>query len=186
MNLQDIEAATGALLRALGDDVSREGLQDTPQRVARAWEEICAGYSKDPADVLSTAFDSGGYDEMIVVGPVDFYSTCEHHLLPFHGVAFVGYVPEQKVIGLSKLPRLVDVFARRLQIQERMTQQIADAIEEHLQPKGLGVLVRAQHLCTCSRGVSKPRVMMTTTALAGVMRQDNAARAEFLKETDRQ
>jgi len=183
MNREQIAEGARLILKGLGEDVVREGLKDTPDRVARAWLELCSGYEMSAEKVLESAsFEGNGYDEMITVGPVDFYSTCEHHLLPFIGEAWVAYVPREKVVGLSKLPRLVEVYARRLQIQERMTQEIATAIEKHLNPKGWAVLIRAKHLCTCARGVAKPRVLMTTTSLGGVFRENPSAKAEFLAE----
>lgn len=178
-----VEEATKSLLAQLDPDPGREGLADTPARVAGAWAELLAGYRMDPAEILSKTFDVGGrYDQMVVVGPVDFHSTCEHHLLPFLGEAWVAYVPKKggRVVGLSKLPRLVDCFALRLQVQERLTQQVADEVSRHLEPVGWGVLVRARHLCMALRGAQKPGALMTTTALGGAIREDPAARSEFL------
>jgi GTP cyclohydrolase I len=169
------------LLQYIGEDVNREGLKDTPQRVLKAWTAWTAGYGQDiPA--LFKCFEDGSerYDEMVLVKGLPFFSHCEHHLAPFFGTATIGYVPNGKVIGLSKLGRVLDAFAQRLQVQERMTVQIADAIQEHLQPKGVGVLIQARHLCMESRGISKQGHDTTTSALRGVMLTEGKARAEFL------
>lgn len=181
VDLLAAEAAARSLLSAIDPEPDREGLRDTPGRVARALAESLAGYAEDPGEILSRRFaNDRGYDEMVVVGPVDFASTCEHHLLPFVGEAFLGYVPGERVVGLSKLARLVDCYARRLQIQERMTAEIAEAMALHLAPRGWAVAVRARHLCLCSRGAKKPRAEMTTTMLGGVIRDRPEARQEFL------
>lgn len=171
------------LLRELGEDPDREGLRETPTRVARAWCEWTDGYSMDPAEILKTFVDGAPPNtagEMVVVGPIPFSSRCEHHLAEISGEAHVGYIPNGRVVGLSKLARLVDVFARRLQVQERMTNQIADALVEHLAPMGAGVLVRATHGCMSSRGVRLQGVYTTTSALRGAMLYNEAARSEFL------
>ena len=181
MDLKAVEAAVKQLLFALGEDPEREGLLATPDRVARAYQELLGGYSIDPVHVLSKSFAKDGYDEMVVLREVDFYSLCEHHLLPFYGTATVAYIPKARVVGLSKLARVVEVFARRLQIQERMTAQIAQAIQDALDPIGYGVIVKARHLCMCSRGVGKPRSEMVTSALGGALRLDPKARMEFLQ-----
>jgi GTP cyclohydrolase I len=167
------------LLQMMGEDPGREGLADTPARVVRAWREMTAGYRIDPAEVLSVSFDER-CDELVVLRGIEFYSTCEHHLLPIIGQATVGYLPGERVIGLSKLARIVDCFARRLQVQERMTRQIAEALDEHLQPRGVGVVVSATHGCMTCRGVMKPGAEMVTSALLGFMRDNAALRAEFL------
>jgi len=170
-----------ALLVALGQDVTSDGLRETPGRVARSYSELLGGYQCD-VPALFKDFDSGGYDQMIVLRGVPFYSLCEHHLLPFHGIASVAYIPGNgRVVGLSKLARLVDAFARRLQVQERMTKQIADALKEHLAPIGWGVLVRAQHLCMCARGVRAPGSEMITSVMGGAFKDDRSARNEFLR-----
>lgn len=163
----------------------RQGLQETPLRFAKAWEFWTSGYGKDPSDVLKI-FDDGGeqYDEMIVVNNIPFYSLCEHHLAPFFGTATIAYIPnpgKQQVIGLSKASRLTDIYARRLQVQERLTVQIADALDFHVRPLGVGVKVKARHLCMESRGVCQCGVETTTTAFRGVMKTEPAAKAEFLK-----
>lgn len=167
------------LLEYLGEDPKREGLRETPRRVVAAWDEMCAGYHQDPAKILATDFAQEQYDQMITCTNVEFYSTCEHHLLPFFGVAHVAYIPGvQRVVGLSKMARLVDCFARRLQIQEAMTRQIAEAMEKHLRPHGVGVMVRAKHLCMGCRGAQKHKAEMVTTALLGVFRKQEV-REEF-------
>lgn len=167
------------MLRALGEDPSREGLKDTPRRVVKAWGELCAGYVMDPKKLL-TVFDSEEYDEMICKGPIEYYSTCEHHLLPFWGEAWVAYIPKKKIIGLSKLARIVEIFARRLQNQERMTKQIADCLDGLISPLGVGVVVRGKHMCSMARGVRQPNAVMQTNSLKGVFRSEPAVRAEFL------
>jgi len=169
-----------SILDYIGEDANREGLRDTPARVVKAWKEMTVGYSQDPADILARDFDGGGYDEVICVPNVELYSTCEHHMIPFYGVAHVAYLPRKRVVGLSKLARLVDCFARRLQIQEQLTMQIADAITTHLNPRGVAVVVEAKHMCMCARGVGKQKSSMVTSAMRGVFRQP-AARAEFFK-----
>lgn len=175
-----IERAVREILEAIGEDPNREGLQETPARVARSYAEIFSGIHKNPADVLSTVFELG-HDEMVLVKDIELYSTCEHHLVPFHGVAHIGYIPsaEGKITGLSKLARLVEVFARRPQVQERLTSLIADAMVEHLSPRGVIVVVECEHLCMSMRGVRKPGARTTTSAMRGVMREA-ATRAEAL------
>jgi len=174
------EAAIRELLLAVGEDPDREGLRDTPARVARAYQEIFAGLRQDAHDVLSATFDIG-HEEMVLVKDIEVYSTCEHHLVPFHGVAHIGYIPGQsgKVTGLSKLARLVDVYARRPQVQERMTGEIADAMVEVLEPRGVLVVVECEHLCMSMRGVRKPGSRTVTSAVRGQMR-DPATRAEAM------
>ena len=180
VDLDRAAAAVRELLLAVGEDPDREGLRETPARVARADAEVFAGLSQDPADVLGTTFDIG-HEEMILVKDIELYSTCEHHLVPFHGVAHVGYIPgaDGRVTGLSKLARLVEVFARRPQVQERLTSQIADALVEHLEPRGVLVVVECEHLCMSMRGVRKPGARTVTSAVRGQMR-DVATRAEAM------
>ena len=173
------EDAVGTILRFIGEDPSRDGLADTPARVVRAWREMTAGYSEDPAQILGTTFEET-CDEMVVLSGISFYSTCEHHLLPFYGQASVGYLPG-KVVGISKIARLVNCFARRLQIQERMTREVADAIEQYLDARGVAVVIRAHHLCMGCRGVKQPDSDMITSAMRGVLRSDAVARSEFLR-----
>ena len=173
------ERAVETLLRLVGEDPSRDGLRDTPARVVKALLEMTGGYDESPADILSTTFAEQS-DELIVLRGIDFHSTCEHHLLPFHGVAHVGYLPG-KVVGISKLARLVHCFARRLQIQERMTQQIARAIETHLEARGAGVVISAHHLCMGCRGVKSPATQLVTSAMLGTLRSNAETRSEFLR-----
>jgi GTP cyclohydrolase I len=175
----DAESSVVRLLQFLGEDPSRDGLKETPKRVVKAWTELTAGYKLDPAAILSKEFESDGYDEMVVCKSIEFHSTCEHHMLPFLGVAHVGYIPRLKVVGLSKMARLVDCFARRLQVQERLTRQVAGAMQRQLKPRGVGVVVEAKHLCMSCRGVQKHQSSMVTSTLLGVFRQ-TAVRAEFL------
>jgi GTP cyclohydrolase I len=179
----DAEAAfaISTLLRFVGEDPSREGLLDTPWRVVRAWEEWTSGYHQSPADVLKSFEDgSQGYDEMVVVKDLPFYSCCEHHMAPFFGTATIAYLPNKRIVGLSKLGRLLHVFARRLQVQERLTCQVAAALQEHLKPKGVGVVIKARHLCMESRGLSQQGHHTVTSALRGSFRKDPKVRAEFL------
>jgi len=173
------EANVTRLLEYIGEDPSRDGLIDTPRRVVKAWVDMTAGYAMDPALILATTFDVA-HDEMVVVEGIEFSSLCEHHVLPFTGTCTIGYVPGDRIVGLSKLARLVEVYAQRLQVQERMTEQIAHAIEEHLQPRGVGVVVRAAHSCMGCRGIRKPSARMVTSALSGFMKDDEKARSEFL------
>ncbi|MBE4695553.1 GTP cyclohydrolase I FolE [Brevibacterium casei] len=175
-----IAAAVREILFAVGEDPDREGLQETPARVARAYEEIFAGLHRDPAEILSVTFDIS-HEEMVLVRDIDLYSMCEHHLVPFHGVAHVGYIPAKngKVTGLSKLARLVEVYARRPQVQERLTSQIADALMKHLEPQGAIVVVEAEHLCMTMRGVRKPGASTITSAVRGQLREP-ASRAEAM------
>jgi GTP cyclohydrolase I len=179
VNAARIERAVRELLEAIGEDPDREGLQGTPGRIARMYGEIFAGLYIDPATYLLTQFDEG-HDEMVILRDIPFYSMCEHHLVPFHGVAHVGYMPEGKVVGLSKLARVVDGFAKRPQLQERLTCQIADAIMEALQPDGVAVVIECEHLCLTMRGVRKPGSKMVTSAVRGTFKRNAVTRAEFL------
>jgi len=169
-----------ALIEAVGEDPSREGLQDTPTRAAKAMEFLTHGYHLDVKKVINNALFESHSDDMIVVKDIELYSLCEHHLLPFIGKCHVAYIPKSCVLGLSKVARIVDVFARRLQIQERLTRQIADAIIEHTDARGVGVVVEAQHLCMMMRGVEKQNSVMKTSTMLGVFRDHNETRAEFL------
>jgi GTP cyclohydrolase I len=180
IDLERAERAVREILFAIGENPDREGLKDTPARVARAYREIFAGISQGPEDVLTTTFEIG-HDELILVRDIEVYSTCEHHLVPFHGVAHVGYIPgrDGRVTGLSKLARLVDVYARRLQVQERMTSQIADALVDFLTPKGVIVVIQCEHLCMSMRGVRQPGSRTITSAVRGQLR-DPATRAEAM------
>ena len=168
-----------SMLQAVGGGVDVQSTADTPKRVANMYDELLSGYSTDPVELLNGAMFDVEYDEMVVVKDIDFYSLCEHHLLPFYGKAHVGYLPNNKVIGLSKIPRMVEMFARRLQVQERMTQQIALTLDELIQPAGIGVVVEAQHFCAAMRGVRKPNTTMTTSALRGQFKKNPSTREEF-------
>ncbi|MCX8250483.1 MAG: GTP cyclohydrolase I FolE [Dehalococcoidia bacterium] len=175
-----VAGAISTILEAVGEDPTRSGIADTPSRVARMYDELLSGYKTDPVELLNNALFDVEYDEMVVVKDIDFYSMCEHHMLPFYGHASVGYIPEDKVIGLSKIPRIVDMFARRLQVQERMTQQIATFLEELIRPRGVAVVVEASHLCAAMRGVKKQRTRMLTSAMLGAFRDNPSTRAEFM------
>jgi GTP cyclohydrolase IA len=184
----DIETAKKAvysLLQAVGEDPGREGLRNTPDRVARMYSELLSGYGADPAKIINGALFNINYDEMVLVRDIEFYSLCEHHMLPFLGRAHVAYIPAGKVIGLSKIPRMVDMYARRLQVQERMTRQIADFLQEFLEPQGVAVVVEAVHLCSMMRGVKKHDARMTTSAMHGAFRANLATRQEFLDNISR-
>lgn len=172
------------LLEFIGEDPEREGLADTPKRVIKAYEKLFSGYAQKPEDVL-TVFGDELYDEMIVVKDIEFYSTCEHHMIPFHGKAHVGYIPDGKIIGLSKIPRLVEIYARRLQNQERMTSQIAQGLYDVLKPKGVGVIVEARHFCVMARGVEKQNSLVTTSSLRGLFKKELTTRNEFLRHVGR-
>ncbi|MBT4126953.1 MAG: GTP cyclohydrolase I FolE [Chloroflexi bacterium] len=176
---QVIADGVSSMLKTIGDEVDAQGTADTPKRVANMYDELLEGYSIDPIELLNGAMFEVEYDEMVVVKDIDFYSLCEHHMLPFYGKAHVGYLPNEKVIGLSKIPRLVEMFARRLQVQERMTQQIASTLEELIGPAGIGVVVEAQHLCAAMRGVRKPNTTMTTSAVRGLFKKNASTREEF-------
>jgi len=176
----EIIEATKVLIKSIGEDLQREGLKRTPERVARASEEIFSGYTTDPDALINNALFNVDYDQMVVVKDINFYSMCEHHILPFFSKAHVAYLPKGKVIGLSKIPRIVDMFARRLQVQERMTQQIATFIQETIQPLGVAVVIEASHLCMMMRGVRKEDATMTTSAMLGGFRTHLDTRLEFL------
>ncbi|MCP4139392.1 MAG: GTP cyclohydrolase I FolE [Chloroflexi bacterium] len=180
-----IEDATKNLLRAIGEDPEREGLTRTPLRIANMYEELFAGYNSDPEKVVNGALFSVEYDEMVVVRDIEFYSLCEHHMLPFMGRAHIAYIPNGKVIGLSKIPRIVEIFARRLQVQERMTRQIADFIRDLLKPQGVAVVVEGLHMCMMMRGIKKQNARMTTSAMHGAFRANLATRQEFLDNISR-
>ena len=179
MDNEKIESLIQELLVSIGEDTNREGLIDTPKRVAKSYNKLFGGYSQDPKKLI-TVFDNEGYDEMIIARDIDFYSTCEHHILPFVGKAYIGYIPNDKIIGLSKLPRLVEVFARRLQNQERLTKQIADTLSEMLNPKGVGVVIKAEHMCMKARGVEKQNCEVSTSSFTGLFRKNENTRSEFL------
>jgi len=178
----EAEAAVRTLIQWAGDDPDREGLLDTPGRVVRAYRELFSGYESDPREYLERTFEEvGGYDELVVLRDIRVVSFCEHHMLPFLGKAHVGYLPSNRVVGISKLARVVQGFARRLQIQEKLTAEIADAIHDILQPKGVGVVIVSEHSCMTMRGVNTPGSRLTTSSLTGVIRDDPRTRQEFLE-----
>lgn len=175
----EAEKTVREMLSHIGEDPDREGLLKTPERVVRSWEKLYGGYKQDPAKILEVSFsETENYDQMILMTDIEFYSTCEHHMLPFFGKAHVAYIPKKKVVGASKLVRLVECFARRLQIQERLTGQIANAMQEHLDPRGSGVVIVAQHFCMTARGVERQEVLMKTSALRGAF-MDQHVKEEF-------
>lgn len=179
-NRAELERHVREMLRLIGEDPDREGLRDTPARVVRMFEEIYAGYSVDPRDVLGVTFDEQ-HEELVIVKDIVYYSQCEHHLAPFFGKAHIGYIPSGKIAGLSKLARLVEAVTRKLQVQERITSQIADIMEETLHPHGVMVVVEGEHLCMCARGVKKPGSKTITSAIRGEFRENAALRTEFLE-----
>lgn len=181
----EIECAVGMILEAIGEDVEREGLLNTPGRVSRMYEELTAGYHVDPERLINGAIFDVQYNEMVLVRDIDYYSLCEHHMLPFLGKAHVAYIPNGKVIGLSKIPRIVEMFARRLQVQERMTQQIAEFLNETLHPQGVAVVVEGLHMCAAMRGVKKANARMTTSAMLGEFNTDQTTRSEFFEHIQR-
>jgi GTP cyclohydrolase I len=184
----DQESIVGAMrqvLEAIGENPEREGLARTPERIAQMYTELLEGYRTDPIALVNEALFEVTYDEMVLVRDIEFYSLCEHHLLPFLGRAHVAYMPNGRVIGLSKIPRIVDLFARRLQLQERMTRQIADIVKELLNPRGVAVVIEGMHLCAMMRGVRKHEARMTTSAMVGVFRSNMATRQEFLDNISR-
>ncbi len=180
MNKDVIAKSVTKILEEIGEDVNRQGLKKTPQRVAKAYEFLTQGYHKNIEDVLNDAVFEEKYDEMVIVKDIDFYSMCEHHLLPFYGRVHVAYIPNGKIVGISKIPRIVDVFARRLQVQERMTQQICDTLDKYLNPDGTAVVVEAYHMCMMMRGVEKQNSITTTSAMHGVFKENERTRNEFL------
>ena len=175
-----VAGLTSVLLKELGEDPGRDGLLKTPDRVARAMRFFTQGYAQDPSEVLNGALFDVEYDEMVLIRGIDFYSLCEHHMVPFFGRVHVAYIPDKKVLGLSKIPRLVEIFARRLQVQERMTMQIAQTLDDVLQPKGVAVVVEAKHLCMVMRGVQKQNSSAITSSLRGEFENDPKTRAEFM------
>jgi GTP cyclohydrolase I len=175
-----VQKLVSELLREIGEDPNREGLLNTPKRVAKAYEFFTSGYHKKINEVLNNAVFNEKYDEMVLVKNIDFYSLCEHHMLPFYGKVHVAYIPDGKIVGLSKIPRVVEVFARRLQVQERMTQEIAVTLDEYLKPQGVAVVSEAYHMCMMMRGVEKQNSLATASSMHGVFKEDARTRAEFL------
>lgn len=184
-DVQAIEHAVYDILQSVGENPERDGLQKTPNRVARMYQELLEGYTIDPEKMLNGAVFDVEYSEMVLVKDIEFYSLCEHHMLPFIGHAHVAYIPNKKVVGLSKIPRIVDMFARRLQVQERMTNQIADFVMDVLEPRGVGVVIEGAHMCAMMRGVKKHSSSMVTSALQGEFRSDEKTRAEFMSLVQR-
>jgi len=180
-NGDPIEPLIAKLLQELGEDPGRDGLLRTPKRVAKAMRFFCTGYSQDPKQILNNALFDVSYDEMVIVKDVDFYSLCEHHMLPFFGRAHIAYLPKGKVVGLSKIPRLVEMFSRRLQVQERLTTQIAETLEQVLEPKGVAVVVESIHLCMMMRGVAQQNASAITSSMRGAFERDPKTRAEFME-----
>jgi GTP cyclohydrolase IA len=179
--VKNMEEAVKSILQSIGEDPDRQGLLNTPSRVAKMYEFVTSGYHQNAKEILNNACFDVDYDEMVVVANIEYYSLCEHHMLPFFGVVHVGYIPNKKVVGLSKIPRIVEMFARRLQVQENMTKEIAETIAEIINPKGVGVVVEGQHMCMMMRGVQKDRAKMVTSTLLGEFRDDQKTRDEFLQ-----
>ena len=182
---KNIEELTKKLLSEVGEDPNREGLLKTPYRVSKSWSFLTSGYKRDLDKLVNNAIFNEDCDDMVLIKDIEFYSLCEHHLLPFFGRAHVGYIPNGKVIGLSKIPRLVDMYARRLQVQERLTNQIANSIQEVLNPKGVAVLMEGRHMCMQMRGVEKQNSLASTSCMIGKLRESNATRSEFLSIINR-
>lgn len=180
LSIVDSKELLREILRRVGDDPDREGLRQTPERIVRSWKELYGGYGQHADDVLVTQFQAEQYDEMVLLRDFEFFSTCEHHMLPFYGKAHIAYLPNEKIVGLSKLARLTDLFARRLQVQERLTYQIATELQRVLKPKGAAVIIEAKHQCMCSRGVRKQEGKMLTSCLLGIFKENFARRNEFL------
>ncbi|MDP2039309.1 MAG: GTP cyclohydrolase I FolE [Ignavibacteria bacterium] len=180
MDYSKLEESVKTILSEVGEDTSREGLLKTPSRVAKSFEFLTEGYRKNIDEILNGAIFQEKYDEMVIVKDIDFYSMCEHHLLPFYGKIHIAYIPKGKIVGLSKIPRIVDVFAKRLQVQERMTQEIADTLEKYLQPRGVAVVAEGYHMCMMMRGVEKQNSITTTSAMHGIFKEDARTRTEFL------
>jgi GTP cyclohydrolase IA len=178
-NTQTLEHSLKHILSFIGDDPEREGLQETPQRMMRSWQELFAGYKQRPEDVIKV-FEDGACDEMVLLKDIEFFSMCEHHFLPFFGTMSIGYIPHKKVIGVSKLARVCEMYARRLQIQERLTAQVADALMEFLEPQGVMVLCTAQHFCITARGIQKRQAQMVTSAIRGAFALNSQCKSEFL------
>lgn len=181
INKDELAAATRSILKTLGEDPSREGLEKTPERVARALEFLTQGYRMDPEAILSNALFEHTQNDMVIVKDIELYSLCEHHMLPFFGKCHVGYIPNGKIVGVSKIPRIVDAFSRRLQVQERLTTQISDVLNKYLNPRGVAVVIEAKHLCMMMRGVEKQNSEMQTSSMVGIFREQAQSRMEFLE-----
>ena len=179
-NKDNVKNITKELLTQIGEDPEREGLLSTPDRVSRAWEYLSRGYRQDVKELINNAIFNEKYDQMVAVKDIEFHSMCEHHLLPFFGHAHIAYIPNGKIVGLSKIPRILDMFSRRLQVQERMTQEVAGMLNDVLEPKGVAVIIEAQHMCMQMRGVEKKQSYMSTSAMLGIFRDDDKTRKEFL------
>jgi GTP cyclohydrolase I len=179
--MDKMEQAVTEILKAIGEDPARQGLEKTPERVAKMYQELTRGYHQSCDKLINNALFDVEYDEMVLVTNIEFYSLCEHHMLPFYGVAHVAYIPDGKVVGLSKIPRIVDMFARRLQVQEKMTQEIAQVLFSCLKPDGVGVVIEANHMCMMMRGVEKDKARMITSTLLGSFKEDSKTRTEFLE-----
>ncbi len=179
--MKDFESAIHKILQEIGENPERQGLIDTPKRIEKMYRELTRGYNQTAAQIINGAMFDVDYDEMVVVTNINYYSLCEHHMLPFFGVAHVGYIPKGKVVGLSKIPRIVDMYARRLQVQERMTAQIANVLQEQLNPHGVGVVIEGHHMCMSMRGVEKEKAKMITSTLVGSFKEDPKTRTEFLE-----
>jgi len=180
LNIDEVAKNVKVILDEIGEDTNRHGLEKTPERVAKAYEFLTQGYTKDINEVINGAIFNEKYDEMVIVKDIDFYSLCEHHMLPFYGKVHVAYIPNGKIVGLSKIPRIVEVFARRLQVQERMTNEIADTLQEYLSPRGVAVVAEGYHMCMMMRGVEKQNSLTSTSAMRGIFKNDARTRAEFL------
>ncbi len=178
--MKKMEQAVSVIIDGIGEDEKRQGLIKTPHRVAKMYKEVTSGYNMNAKEIINDAIFDVEYDEMVVVANIEYYSLCEHHMLPFYGVVHVGYIPDGKVVGLSKIPRIVEMYARRLQVQENMTREIADTIQEMLNPKGVGVVIEGKHMCMMMRGVQKDQAKMMTSTLLGEFREDPKTREEFL------
>lgn len=181
----DLESLYTQILENIGEDPTRQGLLKTPQRASNALEFMTSGYTQDLNEILNNAIFDENFDEMVIVKDIEFYSLCEHHILPFWGKCHVGYLPRNRIIGLSKIPRIVDMFSRRLQVQERLTREIADAIQTAIDPTGVGVVMEGQHMCMMARGVEKQASSMATNAMIGTFRDDSSTRSEFLRSVQR-
>lgn len=179
--IPELEGLYTKILEGLGEDPSRQGLVKTPYRAAKAMEFLTSGYHQSVDDILNRAIFDEDYDEMVIVKEIEFYSLCEHHILPFWGKCHVGYLPRKRIVGLSKIPRIVDMFSRRLQVQERLTREIAESLETALDPRGVAVVMEGRHLCMMARGVEKQAPVMTTNVMRGTFREDSSTRAEFLR-----